>query len=107
MNPTLPTRFLGARLPPHLTLAPSGFLLNMQDGETYSLNETGACLLEALHDGESTPEIWQRLCMRFDVPPLTAQRDAQLFLAELFDLGLLVLPKESSEDVDALVEEIE
>lgn len=86
---TLPTRFMGARLVPQLTLAASGFLFNARDGETYSLNPSGAHLLTALQQGTSPAELWQALVQRFAIPAPLAQRDAQLFLAHLFDLGLL------------------
>lgn len=92
-DPLFPTRFLGARLAPALTLTESGFLFCARDGETYSLNPTGACLLRGLLDGVAPIDIWQELVKRFDVPALRAQRDAQLFLSHLFGLGVLELPK--------------
>lgn len=93
--PTLPTRFVGAKLVPQLTLADSGFLFNARDGETYSLNPSGAHLLAALQTGTTPAELWQRLVERFAIPPQLAQRDAQLFLAHLFDLGLLEIGGEA------------
>lgn len=90
----LPTRFMGARLVPRLQLSESGFLLNVRDGETFSLNETGSCLLQALKRGVPPIEVWRVLVAQFEVSELVAQRDAQLFLARLFDVGLLELPRE-------------
>ncbi len=90
----LPTRFMGARLVPRLQLSESGFLLNVRDGETFSLNETGSCLLQALKRGVPPIDVWRVLVAQFEVSELVAQRDAQLFLARLFDVGLLELPRE-------------
>jgi hypothetical protein len=91
---SIPTRFLGARLQPALKLTQTGFLWSARDGETYSLNGSGACLFTALQRGVAPAELWQQLVARFAVPPPLAQRDAQLFLAQLFDMGLLELPRE-------------
>lgn len=91
---TLPTRFMGARLVPRLQLSASGFLLNARDGETFSLNETASCLLQALLRGVPPIDAWRVLVARFAVADLQAQRDAQLFLARLFDVGLLELPRD-------------
>ncbi|HNN96999.1 MAG TPA: PqqD family protein [Pseudomonadota bacterium] len=97
----LPTRFMGARLVPRLQLASSGFLLNSRDGETFSLNETGRCLLLALLRGVPPIDVWRVLPSRFEVSELQAQRDAQLFLARLFDVGLLELPPERPREVES------
>lgn len=92
----LPTRFLGARLAPSLVLTESGFLFCARDGETYSLNPTGACILRALLDGVAPLDVWRQLTQRFAVAPPLAQRDAQLFLGHLFSLGLLELPRDDA-----------
>lgn len=92
----LPTRFMGARLLPRLQLSASGFLLNARDGETFSLNDSGMCLLQALQRGVPPIDVWRVLSVRFAVSDLQAQRDAQLFLARLFDIGLLELPRDPS-----------
>ena len=94
----LPTRFLGARLTPSLTLTESGFLFCARDGETYSLNKTGACILRALQEGVPPLDVWRELVKRFEVPPPLAQRDAQLFLGRMFDLGILELPPSDEEE---------
>jgi hypothetical protein len=88
----LPTRFVGARLVPALVLSESGFLLSGRDGETFAVNPSGRCLLAALHAGVAPLELWQELHRRYRLPIELAQRDVQLFLASLFDLGLLLLP---------------
>ena len=85
---------MGARLVPRLQLSASGFLLNARDGETFSLNETGSYLLQALTRGVPPIDVWRVLVSRFAVSDLQAQRDAQLFLARLFDVGLLELPRD-------------
>lgn len=87
---------MGARLVPRLQLSASGFLLNARDGETFSLNDSGMCLLHALQRGVPAIDVWRVLSVRFAVSDLQAQRDAQLFLARLFDIGLLELPRDSS-----------
>ena len=86
---------MGARLVPRLQLSASGFLLNARAGETFSLNETGSCLLHALVRGVPPIDAWRVLVARFSVGELQAQRDAQLFLARLFDVGLLELARGS------------
>lgn len=90
---------MGARLVPRLQLASSGFLLNARDGETFSLNETASCLLQALLRGVPPIDVWRVLVGKFEVSELQAQRDAQLFLARLFDVGLLELPRDRPSEV--------
>jgi hypothetical protein len=96
-EPIFPTRFLGARLAPALTLSESGFLFCARDGETFSLNPTGACILRGLLDGVAPIDVWRELVRRFEVPAPRAQRDAQLFLSHLFGLGILELPRPDSD----------
>ena len=78
-----------------------GLLLQLRDGETFSLNETGRCLLLALLRGVPPIDVWRGLVSQFEVSELQAQRDAQLFLARLFDVGLLELPPERPRGVDS------
>ena len=97
----LPTRFMGARLVPRLQISASGFLLNARDGETFSLNAAGCCVLRALQAGTPPLHVWRALVSQFSVGELQAQRDAQLFLARLYELGLLELPHDAAADGDA------
>lgn len=89
---------MGARLTPALTLSESGFLFCARDGETFSLNPTGACLLRGLIDGVAPIDVWRELVKRFDVPVPRAQRDAQIFLSHLFSLGVLELPQSEGDE---------
>jgi hypothetical protein len=97
---SLPTRFVGARLAPSLQLTDSGFLWSARDGETFSLNESGARLLRALLRGVAPIDVWRELTVAFSLPVPLAQRDAQLFLGRLYNLGLLELPATPEDDAD-------
>ncbi len=78
------------RLKPTLVLMPSGFLYDRRDAESYTLNPTAQCIVEALTEPRTIPEITTVLSERFDIDEQRAGRDAARFLAELRALGLLV-----------------
>lgn len=90
------TRHAQVRLVASLTLSPSGFLFDSRNADSYTLNETAACLVQALMDGGAAHEIWRDLAAKFAVSEAQARRDARSFLAHLRQLDLLL-----AEDSDA------
>jgi hypothetical protein len=62
----------------------SGVVLDVDTLQVFSLNVTGAFLLDALRDGVTKrEELVERLLGEFDVLRATAEEDVEGFLAEL------------------------
>jgi len=53
-----------------LAISETGFLFDPHTGSTFSINETGLVVLEALRDGEDRQTIIARLRDGFEVPGL-------------------------------------
>lgn len=73
----------------HLALSESGFLFDARTGNTYSLNRTATFMLRLLIDGVPPETLAAHVVEAFDVDRVTAERDAQRFVARLRELGLL------------------
>jgi hypothetical protein len=69
---------------------PSGFLYDMRDAESYTLNPAGLCVVQALSEKRDPDLLWRQLMDRFEVTEEHARRDAAGFVAELRSLRLLV-----------------
>ena len=72
-------------------------VLRQADGEALVLNEVGARLLELSDGRRSLGDAVVRLRQEFDVEPDRLFGDAQQFLAELMEIGILepVEPEEA------------
>ncbi|MEW6282209.1 MAG: HPr-rel-A system PqqD family peptide chaperone [Candidatus Eremiobacterota bacterium] len=69
--------------PPH-----DGFLFDPTSGQTYSLNDTGAYLLERLRCGQTTRQMAAALAEEFEVDPEEATVDVEDFLRMVRELGV-------------------
>jgi hypothetical protein len=78
------------RLKPTLRLAHAGYLFDGSTGETYTLNPTGHCIVEAMLEGCEPARLWCELVAAFEVSEARARRDVRGFLSQLRQLRLLV-----------------
>jgi hypothetical protein len=78
------------RLKPTLRLTPGGYLFDGSNAETYTLNPTGKCIVQALLEGQEPARLWSDLVAVFEVPEQRARRDVRNFLAQLRMHRLLV-----------------
>lgn len=65
-------------------------LLNPETGDCYSLSGVGAMLWQLVADPSTIDQIVEGVCARFDVDPDVARSDAEKFLEELIDEGLVL-----------------
>lgn len=73
-----------------LAISDTGFLFDPYTGSTFSVNEQGLTVLEALREGLSTSEVAARLREAFDVPATAdIERDVGEFLHLLRRNGLV------------------
>ncbi|CAM3246719.1 PqqD family protein [Rhodothermus bifroesti] len=67
-----------------------GILLHLANNTYYTLNATGVFIWEQLAQGpKSVSEVAEALLAHFDVSPQEAWRQAELFLEELAQQGLV------------------
>lgn len=57
-----------------LAISDSGFVFDPQTGESFSLNETGAEILNLLKEGKSESEIKQHFINNYDVDEIDFER---------------------------------
>lgn len=72
-----------------LAISPSGFVFDPRTGATFSLNETGRLITEAVREGASLADIVRRLEERFDTQGADLQRDVLELVRLLQEQGLL------------------
>lgn len=73
-----------------LAVSESGFVFDPYGGQTYSLNETGRAILEALRRGDSVEAIEAALREAFEVEPGTdVARDVREYLLQVREQGWL------------------
>jgi hypothetical protein len=64
-------------------------ILDLEHSQYYGINESGAPLWQALHDGATLTQLTEILVATYDVAPEVAATDAAEFLAGLRSRGLL------------------
>ncbi|MCA9791591.1 MAG: PqqD family protein [Candidatus Eremiobacteraeota bacterium] len=79
--PYRPNAFAGAAQPDSFVFCPTS-------GQTFSLNETAAFLLQRLRQGVEPAEMAVELVAEFEVEPHQAQVDVYEFLLQAGQLGL-------------------
>ncbi len=82
------------RVRPSLRLSTNGFLIDMSNAESFTLNDTGQLVVRLLLDGRPSDEIFLDVAEEFDVSPSRAQHDVEHYLVRLCALELVT--KESS-----------
>jgi len=73
-----------------MTVSETGFVLDVEDGESYTFNPTALCVVRALLAHRDSRELWRELAERFDVSPAEAKRDVARFLEQLHAQNLVV-----------------
>lgn len=73
----------------HLAINKDGFVFDPNSGESFTTNETGLAILEAMIEGKATQDIVGALLDTFDVTPADAQRDVMDFVDQLQTLRLV------------------
>ena len=73
----------------HLAINKDGFVFDPNSGESFTVNETGLAILEAMIAGTATEDIVGVLLDTFDVTPDEAQRDVMDFVDQLQTLRLV------------------
>ena len=73
-----------------LAVSESGFVFDPYGGQTYSLNDTGRTILEALRRGDSVEAVEAALRAAFEVEPGTdVARDVREYLLQMREQGWL------------------
>ena len=67
-------------------------VLNTTSAEYLAVNQSGHALWPLLSSGARRDDLEQRLILEFGIPPDSASRDVELFLAALDRLSLLEPP---------------
>ena len=75
---------------PGLEFYEDQFVFDPVSGKFYRLNPTAAFVLRAIGEGARLEELPELLQDRFDIDHRSAVRDAELFVNNLAELGLLV-----------------
>jgi hypothetical protein len=72
-----------------LAISPTGFVFDPRSGATYSVNETGRTILEALRSGACLDDVVQELGDVFDTRAADLRRDVLEYVSLLRDNGLV------------------
>ena len=65
-----------------------GFLFDHQTGDLFTLNRTGALVVQYLLDGSTPQTIARRLAEMYGIPLEQAMGDIEAFVAETTDIGI-------------------
>jgi hypothetical protein len=67
-------------------------IMSARDSTLFNLNEVGSIIWQAA-DGETTLEeiVARKVCAEFDVEPAEALRDAESFVKELAEHGIMIV----------------
>ena len=67
-------------------------IMSARDSTLFSLNELGTIIWQAADGATSLEEIvTQKICLEYDVEPAEALKDAETFVRELAEHGILIL----------------
>ena len=71
------------------------FVMTPEDNKLHSLNGCGSWIWALAEQGITLAQIATEVAARYDVPPLQAADDAQVFLEELLRRGILIREDQS------------
>ena len=66
-----------------ISVSQTGFVFDSQNGHSFSVNETGLDILNALREGKDFAAIKQMLLLNYDVQPETVDSTFNCFLKQL------------------------
>lgn len=72
-----------------LAISDTGFVFDPYSGSTFTVNEAGLCILQAIKDGDDREGVLARLRERFDVGAEDLPRDLEEFVHLLRQNGLV------------------
>jgi hypothetical protein len=72
-----------------MTITDNGFLYDVADGDSYTLNRTGMLIYRSLLAGEDSREVWRELVRLFQIEGDQARRDVTRFLEHLHRINLV------------------
>ncbi|WP_395747154.1 PqqD family protein [Prosthecobacter sp.] len=75
-----------------VTWQADGFGFDATSGEFFTASPTALLVMQSLSGGMARAQILDRITARFEVARSTAERDLELFLAELVHIGLIKEP---------------
>jgi hypothetical protein len=81
------------KLKKEVALSDTGFLLNPNTGESYSLNPLGVEILKLLNDGKDVQELPGLLSQVYDVTQSTLEKDIQDFIGIMQQFNLIETPE--------------
>ena len=73
----------------NLAVSPTGFVFDPVNGATFTVNTTGALLIEGIREGLGLDALLERLDARFERGEADLSRDVLEFVRVLQDEGLL------------------
>lgn len=71
----------------HLMINDNGFAFDSQSGQTYSINQTGAEMIQWLNEGSSPEAIIMRMQDQYGLDQFTATQDFESFMSSLRSYG--------------------
>jgi hypothetical protein len=72
-----------------LAISPTGFVFDPRSGATFTVNDTGRTIIEALRDGRGLDDTVTELSGAFDTGRSDLRRDVLEYVRVLRDQGLL------------------
>ena len=73
----------------NISISENGFLFDATTGDSYSVNESAADMLNLLKEGRDESEIRSSFLERYEVDPITFERNFYEFTSLLRHLGLI------------------
>ena len=77
------------KLKKNIALSETGFIFNPGNGDSFSVNNTGAAIIGMLRENRSTGEITEVLSQEYEVEKMQIEKDLDDFISLLFSYNLL------------------
>jgi hypothetical protein len=77
------------KLKKNIAVSETGFIFNPANGDSFSVNDIGAAMINLLRENRSVPEIIEIISSRYDVGKPQLEKDLDDFISLLFAYNLL------------------
>jgi hypothetical protein len=77
------------KLKKNIAVSEAGFIFNPANGDSFSVNDIGATMINLLRENRSVPEIIEIISTRYDVGKPQLEKDLDDFISLLFAYSLL------------------